>query len=80
MAQTTRQEVFAALWQDPKFVRLNAHKDKVNRALTYAEAYASSNPVLAADIPNLKRRFKRAMRNIVRYEDAAMKAAGAPSF
>jgi len=70
-SKTASAAVFASLWTDAKYLRLQARKDAAIRAVVRAMNYR----VAAADLAKLDAAAKRAVRAIQRYEDAALSAA-----
>jgi hypothetical protein len=68
--KTTAAAVFAALWTQPKYLRLHARKDVALRAVTLAEFYRASD----AERAKLDAAAKRALRALQKYEDAALAA------
>lgn len=67
-----RVAVYRGLWERPAFVRMNEHKDKLNRAITLAMATPGG------DVAAAQRRFSRYHRRIIAIERAALAAAGFP--
>jgi hypothetical protein len=65
-----RVAVYAALWADPRYKRMAAHLDKLNRAVTHATRMAFGDQAAALA------RFKRYHRRIQAVEKAALAAAG----
>lgn len=65
-----REEVWRKLWADPKYLRIQAFKDKALRAWNYADARKSK------DLPQATRRKDRALARQYRYENAALLKAG----
>lgn len=65
----TREQVWKALWSDPKYIRLHERKDRIGKA--WNEADANKRP----EATHLSEQFTRANKAIQRYEDAALKDA-----
>jgi hypothetical protein len=65
-----RAAVYEELWKDPRFLRLEAHKDKALRAWNQANAFHTP------DEAKKDASAKRALRALNKYIDLAMKKAG----
>jgi hypothetical protein len=66
-----RSAVFAELWKQASYVKLNDRLQALNRAVSFAITY----PQLA-DETQARARFRRLHRKIQKIEGAALKAAG----
>ena len=80
-ASKTRADVYAALWEDPKYLRLHKAKDLALHAWNVLDAY-KSHPAHVNEPEKLKKadaRAKRSLRRLNDYEDAAMKKNGLTS-
>lgn len=67
----TREQVWKALWEDPKYVRLHARKDRIGKLWNEANVYKRPEE------DRLSEQFARANKAIQRYEDEALAKAGA---
>ncbi len=65
-----RAAVFAACWADPKYLALNALKDRLGKAWNIADAYHEPKA------ERLSKRLTRVNRAIGAFEDRALRAAG----
>ena len=67
-SKTASAAVFAALWNDAKYLRLHERKDAAIRAAHLADFYKT-------DAAKANRAVKRALRALQAYEDRALAAA-----
>lgn len=68
-----RCAVYAALWADPRYVRMKERLDHLNRAVSLAIRMAFG------DVETATRRFRRYHRRLQAIERAAMARAGFPN-
>lgn len=71
-----REAVFAALWNDKRYLRLHAYKDSVGKAWNRADAWKHTKSGDPKEAERLSRMHHRAMARLQRYEDAALRKAG----
>lgn len=69
-SEEKRAAVFAALWRDAKYVKLNERKDAVGAAWNRADAYGKP------EAASLLKRFKAACKRVNEYENAALLKEG----
>ena len=79
-----REKVYASLWKDPEFVRLDAVKDewlkKWKRLDAWKHSSKSHGKERAAELALAKKMVKVSLRNLGDYESRAMMKAGAKGF
>lgn len=68
----TREQVWKALWSDPKYIQLQAHKDRV------AKQWNAANSYKLPEEAKLSEAFTRASKAIEKYENAALEKASVP--
>lgn len=71
-----REAVWAALWEDPKYLRLQKRKDEIARQWNWADSRKGRGPVEAAEAERLSKIYKRANQRIYKYENEALRKAG----
>lgn len=70
----TREQVWEALWRDPRYLRLQERKDRIGKQWNEANAYKLPTEM------RLSALYTKANKAIQRYEDAALAAANLPAF
>jgi len=63
--------LFAHLWKDPKYVAIEARKERLLRAWNQADAYKNKGPMFKRRAERLDRLVSKCLKRLYAYEERA---------
>jgi hypothetical protein len=71
-----RERVWKELWEDPKYLKIHERKDRLFKDWNFWDARALRSPEYRDKADKAHRSYKRALKRMYAYENAALEKAG----